>query len=186
MLRYTIAYETRTDYLTPVAEGSYQLLVRPQELPGQTVAEETMRCVPDVPVSKGENHFGFTQFFVRVPGPFSSFDFTYHAVVKKEAVDPYQFIPLEKEPEQMLQRSGEYRIEHHLFLLSTPLTELEYIHTAKVPVPGEDEGVWDFLQTLNRFVYDHITYCSTATDVTTTAGQVFALQQGVCQDYAHL
>ena len=37
-----------------------------------------------------------------------------------------------------------------------------------------------------HFVHNHITYKPYATDVTTTARDVFQRKEGVCQDYAHL
>ncbi len=44
----------------------------------------------------------------------------------------------------------------------------------------------DLVEHINAWVYQFMSYAHDVTDISTTAAQAFALQQGVCQDYAHI
>lgn len=50
---------------------------------------------------------------------------------------------------------------------------------------GGRRGI-DLAEDINAWVYQFMSYAHGVTDIDTTAAQAFALQQGVCQDYAHI
>jgi transglutaminase-like putative cysteine protease len=79
------------------------------------------------------------------------------------------------------------RDELQRFIVSSPLTEpWPALHALARELARQAEGPADLVDRINGWVFGHIRYTQGATGVRTTAQDVYALRQGVCQDYAHL
>jgi len=85
-------------------------------------------------------------------------------------------------------RGTDERFPPSLFLRATPLTSVTaamaaFAHDLRVEAGGDTLG---FLHALLLQINDHMTFDTDPTHAGTAAAEAFALQRGVCQDYAHI
>lgn len=148
----------------------------------QTVLSRSLDLEPAVPVGAGRDVFGNIVYHGQCYGAHSTFSFHADAHVQVNGTE------------------GTREPCHPCYKYNTPLTacdddmteflftvfsgsELEdVVHTRRIP----SKCIRDFADRLLPAVHARIAYTSGATSVTTTAAEAFALQKGVCQDYAHL
>ncbi|WP_457640291.1 transglutaminase-like domain-containing protein [Persephonella sp.] len=185
MTRYKTVYKTHNTYTETVKEAIFDLLVLPAEDKNQQVVNFSVKSLPDEPVFMYKNLFGFNVVRIRTSKPFNEFRFQMEATVDVKEQNPFDFtgLPLEKELEIL--QSDSFRIENFLFLRKTRYTSVSPKNKKKFLKYKKDRPVFEYLMELNSYIHSMITYCTVSTDVYTVADQVFEIERGVCQDFAH-
>ncbi|MGI6224502.1 MAG: transglutaminase domain-containing protein [Prevotella sp.] len=164
--KYLYNYQTIVTLGAPVSTHSVMLRCRPCENNFQTVDEHYLVCSPIFRLRKGVDAFGNSILYGGTREEHSLLAYVSTGIVScgayrlhEDHVEPY------------------YRLPSALTIPTDEMMALE------VPKEGsvEDRAGWICHQ-----VHSMLHYQTGVTDITTTASDVFALRQGVCQDYAHL
>ena len=79
----------------------------------------------------------------------------------------------------------EFKVDFEPFLRTTHFTSIPPEHKNKFTF-NEFKSIFENLQELNQWVFDHIYYTTNVTDVDTTLEEIINNRHGVCQDFAHL
>jgi len=72
------------------------------------------------------------------------------------------------------------------FLSPSPLVDPASVRDIALEVAEGDTGIVSLVDRISEWVYGNVEYRQGVTDLSTTAGDVLRLRQGVCQDIAHL
>ena len=185
MITYKVVYKTENFYSDTVKEAIYDILVLPAENRTQKLVwYETENSLKEQ-VFIHKNMYGFNLLRIRTSNPFREFSFKMEAEVSVKKVNIFDFNPLPVEKEKEILNSDIFRIENFIYLKKTKYTKLSEKNKRKIPVLEEKTSVFQFLTDLNSYIYELIDYCTVSTDVNTVADQVFEIEKGVCQDYAH-
>jgi transglutaminase-like putative cysteine protease len=184
MALYNITYQTDNYYSKPVREAVLELMVLPENNPGQ-------RCLSlDI-----QNSLGVTPYFTtslygtkvirfNLPGRFCSFQVTVNAIVHK-AVEPRLCTNhLSGNPHLLM--NDTFQIDHFRYLSSNPFTAPQ-----AEQMPGEtyretDEDTFGFMLRINQWIHRYIKYQAGITNTYTTVDEILNLRAGVCQDQTHL
>jgi transglutaminase-like putative cysteine protease len=168
-----VRYGLRYEYPGPIEDVRQALML----VPADTVGSQTLLTysVTSDPVARPR--FSLDQFGNRIchlvmPRVEDALEFC--VVVQVEQHDD-PGIPLDREANAAL------------FLLPSPLTEPS--PALQAVAADLAAGVADsatLAQRIGRWVHDQLDYNPGATEVSTTAQDVFEQRRGVCQDYAHL
>ncbi len=182
---YHINYHTHNRYDAPVTEAFFEFLVAPCQDNTQKVTSLTFYNSLGQELYTHGNPFNFNIHCLRSTKHFSDFKFSMKATVEKS--QPWfavNSLPLEEEQAILADRN--FYIDHHLYLGFTRFTSiLESYHSRLLNRPLK-QPVFDYLTTLNQYVYELLEFDPVPTNVHTTASEVFHLGKGVCQDYTHL
>lgn len=187
MADYIIEYRTRTEYEKPVKQGAYEFLILPCENKTQKIKHHRLVFSLSQAPFVAPNKYGFQVFHFH--SNYQSFEFFSLSLLvqvakKMPAMDLMS--PLLPEEENKYLEDSSFQIDHHAFLLSTPLCVLhpDDYSSDLDRKPYEPIGV--YAVRLNAAVHRLITYVSGSTDTSTTAKAALGGKQGVCQDYAHI
>ena len=186
-MTYRIRYEAENHYQHVVQEAIFEFLVMPCEDETQTVENIVVDNSLNRPSFRTRNAFGYDLLCLRVDEPFSNLTFMASCTVKKQEVllrTVLDSLPLEEE--QALLRSEEFLVDHYLHIMPTALTQLAGNHIADSLLYQHDQPLFSYVTSLNQAIYGMMEYKSGATTFRTTAEEVMASPQGVCQDYTHL
>jgi len=181
---YTISYHTRNTYVPFVREAVLEFLVLPETSDQQEIIEKNIRIEPVASPGFGKNIFGFEQIRFSFRKPVSELRFSLQVTVRKEEVNPYNFVPLSLPEERFLMESDEFIIDNYLFLNTGTQPGLPSSYSC--PLIRTDEAVFDFIKRVNSAVHQFLVYDATITDPARTLLQTVTERKGVCQDYAHL
>lgn len=187
MKQFFYRYESDILFSTPVSAHSWLLRCMPKEEPFQRAERAFVRVSVvredgeelSLPVCHGRDAFGNAVQWGYVAGAHCRFSILSEGVMRQT---PYRICGT----------------AHDMFLEHTALTrpdaDMERF-AGQVPLRAAEEScegslprgkVLERALSLCDAVYRHMSYVPGATTVNTTAGQAFALGQGVCQDYAHI
>ena len=89
-------------------------------------------------------------------------------------------------PPEMALHGLDYDLAVAEFLTPTPLVDPESLISTAREIQGDAEGLMESVSRVVDWVYRNIQYVPSRTTVATTASQVLAAGEGVCQDMAHL
>ncbi len=185
MINYKVVYKTDNHYTDTVREAIYDILVLPTVNSYQNLisfkVENSLNAQPFI----YKNMYGFDVFRLRTSKPFNLFSFKMEAKVSVKKVNVFDFKTLPIDEERKILNSDEFKIDNFIFLKKTKYTYLSEKNKEKIPIFDGKTSVFEFLLQLNEYLYKRINYCTSSTDVHTIADQVFEIERGVCQDYAH-
>lgn len=173
-MRLKIAHTTTYRY-EPPASGVIQILrMTPGSHDGQYVANWQIDVSTDSRLDVHEDAFGNITH-VLTHGAISDLTISVEGLVETHDTGG------------VLRGTGE-RFPPSLFLRATPLTGVNpamanFANDLRVEAGGDTLG---FLHALLSHINDHMTFDTDPTHAGTAAAEAFALQRGVCQDYAHI
>ncbi len=168
MKKLSFSYEMSTSYSRSVMDNYFTLKCTPSENNKQSIYNYELKVDRASSLQCKHDMFGNVYYTGRIIGTHHRFRCTAEGVVwvKNTPV---------KEPIHPL-----FQYETEMTKLTLPMKEWMYeISTSQTP----DSWLGDVLMDA---VYQYFTYTPNLTNIYTTAGEAFALQCGVCQDYAHL
>lgn len=188
MTHYHIRYEAENLYQHVVNEALFEFLVVPVKDDTQLVTEVHTTNSLEVPVFSSRNVFGYEVLFLRVTRPFTRLTFSMSCTVRRstQRVLPNSARCLPLEEEQQLLQSENFLVDHYLYIQQTPLTVLPAEQLPSSLVYQYDRPLFEYVQALNRAIYEMMEYQPLVTTTTTRASEVLANPRGVCQDYSHL
>jgi len=185
LINYKIIYKTENIYTDIVKEAIYDILVLPTNTNDQKVVNWKAYNSLKEPIFVYKNLFGYDVIRIRSSKNFNRFEFKLEAKVKIKEINPFDFEQLPLEEELKILNSDEFRIDNYIYLKKTRYTYISERNKHKILKYDKKKPVFDFLIDLNEYLYKKIEYCTISTDVNTIADQVFDIEKGVCQDYAH-
>jgi transglutaminase-like putative cysteine protease len=186
MEEFYIEYFIENTYESPVRKANFQLLVIPESNSQQNVSDLKFYCSEDQEVHLSKNIFGFEIITYYISKPFSNFWFKLSAKIHKKEINPFYVSPLLPTDEFELIHSLDFQIDNHLYLSSTPLTQMPSVVNCSFPVYTGEYQVFEFLLKLNSYLFEMLEYSPESTDVNTPIEEILRIKKGVCQDYAHL
>ncbi len=183
---YTIEYESNNVYTEPVVEGIFEFNVSPCHDDTQILVDTGVRSSLSESIFNYRNLFGFEISRVRANKNFKEFHFNYKAVVQKKTTNiPFASVLSIKEELDRIY-SGEFYIDHHLYLIKSPLAIIGLYNEDRILQYKQNCSLFEYLSKLNTYVHKSLTYQKNVTNVHTKAGEALKLKKGVCQDYAHI
>ncbi len=163
MKRYLYNYQTVVEFSEPVPAHAVMLRCQPAGNACQTVEQEHLVVSPDYWLQAGTDSFYNRILFGGATEPHSVFAYVSTGIV---ATDTY-----------MVKYRGE-----NLFLYRQP-TPLTMVSEG---IPDVTENSIQAAYAICQWLTDNIEYQPQTTTIETTASEVLASRQGVCQDFAHL
>lgn len=181
-----IQYQIENKYEIPVRKANFQLLLIPESSPQQQVLDLNFKSTLNREMYLSKNIFGFNTINFYIDQPFTSFSFNLSARIKIPDINPFQISPLHFQDEFELISSFDFKIDNHLFLSPTVLTELPFQNEIQFPAYSGNKQIFEYLLELNTFIFNLLIYSPESTDVDTQISEVLKIRKGVCQDFAHL
>ncbi|MBC3538735.1 transglutaminase family protein [Rufibacter sediminis] len=183
---YEVVYRTHNTYEQNVREAFFSFLIQPCPDASQVVKSVAFSNSLEAEVFSHANSFGFEVMNLHTMKPFTEFEFQMKAVVEKsQPVYPLgSTLPVAEE--QQLLGDHLFYLQNHLYLGFAHYTRLQESLRSKLLMRAPDQGVYDYLQALNTFIYELLEFDPEPTHVCTSANEVLKLGRGVCQDYTHL
>ncbi len=171
-------YAVRYGYSDTVIHNDNQLRIFPRDGEGQSVCETNIWSIPPGRGVDYKDRFGNQVRRLRVIEPHTTFTVAAAGSVSLStelpAVDDLPVKDLRDLPE-----SFEYTSV-------SPLVEPETVADLAAGIAGGDNGLLATVNSIVQWVYKNILYQRGTTSVATTADQVVAAGEGVCQDKTHL
>ncbi len=166
MKQLIFEYNMRLSFSDFVREQQFQLRCLPQETKNQRVVDYQYVIYPMDDFSTFYDGFGNLTLVGEAITPHKEFRFSVKGIVEAN-------------------NSGNVTTEpcHPIFKYPTKLTE--YSDEMDFLIPKSEE-FFEMLLELNHNIYEAITYKKGATNYYTTAKEVIAKREGVCQDFSHL
>lgn len=173
---YVIHQHLRYEYPGPIDDLRQRLVIIPQEQYGdqRRVDYRFETSASDAEVSHQDDVFGNREITLFVPRV-------------EHAIDYETWILLERSAEKRSHYVSSSWLTDRRLLEPSALTQPDdaLVRTAAM-LGGDGKADLALAQHINEWVYTNICYAHNVTDIHTTAAEVLALGQGVCQDYAHL
>ncbi len=186
MEEFSIEYIIENKYDSIVRKANFQLLIIPENNSGQKVIDYKYICSDNQDIFVSKNIFGFDIISYYITKPFTEFWFKLSVNVQKQEFNPFYISPFLPKDEFELINSNDFRIDNHIFLSSTELTQMPLSVNVSFPVYSGDIQVFDYLLKLNNYIFQLLEYSPESTDVNTPISEVLKIEKGVCQDFAHL
>lgn len=172
------AYAARYCYTDVVVQNDNFLKLSAAADAYQTPVATALMTRPESRPVRFRDVLGNTTHRVRVTSPHREFIILATGVVRMERPAPF--------PTEVARRSLEYDQAATEFLTPTPLVAPEKLVDAAQDIARAAAGLLESATCVTDWVYGNIKYVSESTTVATTAEQVLASGEGVCQDKAHL
>ena len=186
MEEFFLEYFIENKYESPVRRANFQLLVIPESTSQQQVLELKLLCSENQAMHLSKNIFGFETITCYIGHSFTEFWFKLSAKIRKSEINPFHVSSLMPSGEFEIIHSLDYQIDNYLFLLATPLTKMAEADLVLFPVYSGETHLFDYLTTLNSFIFKLLEYSPESTDVNTPIEEILQIRRGVCQDFAHL
>ena len=181
---YQLKYTISTQYKEEVRHASYLIMTLPCSNDDQDLISYSIKCSLGENQHIGQNHFGFSYIYYQTQKRFRQFDFELECEVEIRTSNPFSFDYSLQHLEKEILAENDFKIENHSFLQSTPFTFLKKEDT--LLLLEEKQSLFDFLQQLNQYINDYLSYIPDSTTVNTTASELLIKKEGVCQDFTHL
>jgi transglutaminase-like putative cysteine protease/predicted glutamine amidotransferase len=187
--RLSIVHRTAYRYEVPVERSIHRLKLIPTHDVWQTLLHSDVRLSVNGQRREHEDVFGNRVIGVSLETPYTELVIEARSEVEVRDVDPGSLrlprarssIPLVWMPWQRLMLQP--------YLVPPELSEselLELVEYAMSFVERNDFDLLDTLLDLNATIFEEYTYAPGATDLATTAFDVYANRRGVCQDFTNL
>ena len=171
-------YAVRYGYSDTVIHNDNQLRIFPRDGEGQSACEMNIWSIPAGRGVDYKDRFGNQVRRLRVIEPHTTFIVAAAGSVKlsteSPVVDDLPVTDLQDLPE-----SFEYTSV-------SPLVDPETVADLAAGIAGGNDGLLATVNSIVQWVYQNILYQRGTTSVATTADQVLAAGEGVCQDKTHL
>ncbi len=174
MKKLSFRYETKYQFSLPVSRHFYTLKIIPETTVRQNIQITRLSIEESDSQSRSRDVYGNEMITGSILQPHESFSFFVEGVAE---INQTVF-------EEDMCHFTAYSYPTDLTRPTREIKEwFQEIQTRTDFDKWEDEEKADYLY---HRVYEHMEYVSGVTDVDTTAGQVFLMKKGVCQDYTHL
>lgn len=185
-LEYNIKYSTTNNYENIVESAYWQFLIIPETNETQgfvTISfENSLKATNQFSI----NGYGFQSIRVHPQTSFKSISFEASITLIKKEVNPFDFdLPLKFDEDYLSINSLNFKVDFEPFLRKTHFTSIPENYKAIFKF-DLSKSIFENLQNLNLWTYNHIYFKADVTDVTTTLNQIITHRQGVCQDFTHL
>ncbi len=185
-LEYNITYSTTNNYENIVNSAYWQFLIIPETNETQefvTISfENSLKATNQFSI----NGYGFQSIRVHPKTSFKSISFEASISLIKKEVNPFDFdLPLAFDEDYLSVNSLNFKVDFEPFLRKTHFTSIPENYKAIFQF-DHSKSIFENLQNLNLWTYNHIYFKADVTDVTTTLNQIISNRQGVCQDFTHL
>jgi transglutaminase-like putative cysteine protease len=189
-MKFQVTHRTEYRYEDEVSSSYGQIYLLPRDLPGQT-SQGTRVVIDPRPGDYRErtDFFGNRVAYFEILSPHRSLTVTTTSRVEVEGRKAY--FPLltnqSWENARLVDSDDLDSLDARQFALDSPLvgTSESLADYARRSFPA-DRSVLEALEDLAHRIHDDFAYRPGATAVSTTASQVLAKGEGVCQDFAHL
>ncbi len=186
---YDIRHKTTFNYDEIVSVSHHVLHLRPRHHPQQvTVASETIVAPPPAVESVGEDYFGNPVQYLTVQKPHNTLVVDAHARIEvRGAAEPVA-----------LEESAPWEAIRDRLAAYDALEAYEYVFASPHVVGADDIGDYALqsftagrpilaaTMDLTSRIFHEFQYRGGVSNVSTPVSEVFAMRQGVCQDFAHL
>jgi transglutaminase-like putative cysteine protease len=185
---YQIRHQTTFTYEDPVSVSHHVLHLEPRAHPRQACLESTLRVNPAAAVdSRGFDYFGNPVRYLTVQRPHSRLVVDASARVEVREPDAVDFAATEPWENVRRQVLAEGALQAYEFTFDSPYAlgsedVAEYARESFRPGRPILEAAFD----LTSRIFHEFEYRGGVSDVSTPVRDVFAMRQGVCQDFAHL
>lgn len=186
MEAYSIAYRIENKYEHEVKKADFRFLLVPANTQTQQILGEELACSFENGLHRSKNYFGFDMLSCHIEEAFSEFTLQYKARVQVTPTNPFTASPLTPAQEFALLTGHAFKIDYHLFLTPTVLTQLPPGTQNSFPRYSGQMQVFDYAFQLTQYLHKMLEYCPESTDVDTSIAEVLRIRRGVCQDFAHL
>ncbi|WP_297693428.1 transglutaminase family protein [uncultured Eudoraea sp.] len=185
-LKYSIVYSAENHYDTWIADAHWQFLIIPEENDTQTHIKIDFKNSVHAINEDSVNGYGFKTIRVQPREKFKDISFEANFSLVKKKVNPFDFIDeLSREQAYKIVQELEFKVDFEPFLRTTHFTAIPSSH-GKIFSFNGSKSIFENLQDLNQWVFNHLYYTTNATDVNTTLTEIISNRRGVCQDFAHL
>jgi transglutaminase-like putative cysteine protease len=187
--RLRIRHTTRYTYDHPVQRSVHRLHLRPIDDSKQSVLSYNLSITPPAPIIEFEDVFGNWATRCEITEPYTELTIAAESEVELLDTDPFAFAHLPIRPSfPLVWMPWEQRmLAPYLEPAELPDTQLGEIYDyAMASVEKNNRDLMETLFAINLTLFRDYAYKPGTTTVATTAYDVFASKQGVCQDFANL
>ena len=185
-LEYIIRYKTENHYENDADDAHWQFLIIPEQNNSQEFIEVDFSNSLDALNQYSINGYGFKTIRVHPKMKFKSISFEGTFRLLKKEMNPFDFKQSQDITKDYAQiQSLIFKIDFEPFLKKTPLTELPK-QSLELFVFDKNLSLFENLQKLNEWTFQHLYFKSDVTTVKTTLAEIIDKRHGVCQDFTHL
>jgi len=174
----SLIYAARYGYSDTVVHSENQIRVFPREGEGQRDSQIEVWSIPSGQGADFTDQFGNRVRRLRIVEPHTSFIVAAGGSVRLSQTPPVA------EDVSIGQAAG--AAQGAEFRKASPLVERDAVRGLAIDVAGEGGYLLEAVSDVIQWIYENIAYRRGATSVRTTAEQVLAAGEGVCQDKTHL
>jgi transglutaminase-like putative cysteine protease len=174
-MRIKVRHETAYAYQQPVRSAVQLLRMTPRSCDNQFVRAWRVEVDTNARLDKSEDAYGNVTHMVFIDEPVDQVRIMIEGEVDTVDLGGVVSGALERQPRQLHLR------ETALTAPSPAIKEL-----AKTAAAADKRDMIASLHNLNLAIFETMTFTVGATSATTTASDAYALQSGVCQDFAHI
>lgn len=183
---YEITYRAKNSYEHWVFDAYWQFLIIPMENDSQHDVDIEFSNSLYTRTEFSINGYGFKTIRVHPKRKFNEISFEANFKFTKEHVDPYGFsLNFDKALGYQKLKELEFKIDFEQFLKYTPFTQIPNTQNNLFTF-DPSISIFENLQHLNHWTYEHIHFKTGVTQVGTLLKEVILNRQGVCQDFTHL
>ncbi|AUX46943.1 hypothetical protein SOCE26_084530 [Sorangium cellulosum] len=187
--RFNVVHRTSYHYASPVERSTHLLRLTPAHDRLQSLLRNELHLSVEGQQRDYEDVFGNRARRVLLDTPFTDLVIESRSQVELLDTDPLSFRPLRARSTIPLVWMPWQRQVLQPFLLPPELPEselAELIEYAMTFVERNDYDLLDTLLDLNASIFEEYEYKQGATNLSTTAFDVYATRRGVCQDFTNL
>lgn len=185
-LEYSITYTAKNTYEQWVNDAYWQFLIIPEKNPTQEVTAIEFSNSINALNEYSINGYGFQTFRVHPKQKFQEITFRASFNLIKKEINPFDFLQDEEiSKSYQILYNRDFRVDFNMYLKKTPLTTIPKVNE-NIFVFDKGKTIFENLQALNQWSFEHIFFKTGVTTVTTTLDEIIQRRQGVCQDFTHL
>jgi len=186
MNEYSISYEAINNYKEPVTEAIFEFMVLPCNDDSQITVDFSFDNSLGESVFQYRNMFGFQVTRIRTDKSFDKLAFQLNARVRKRNGITHEQSITKLQNEDAILNSLDFYLENFLYLKRTPFTSISEKYKSDILIKNPGQSVSEYLDALNKYLGNLLTYQKQATSVESTADNILELKKGVSQDFAHV
>lgn len=190
-MKYQITHTTEYFYQQMVSFCHNKAMLKPRDIPGQTLLEYTLDIFPEPSEStEYTDFFGNNTTHFLIPNQHHQLTVTVtESIEKVDRKDSSPISPVTyKQLQQMLQTPDGILLDAVQFQLESPFIPLDDpdIKAYAQTFFADETPLYESCLQLNAHIYEAFEFVSGATTISTPVSEVFNQKKGVCQDFAHL